>query len=353
MHLLLIAVVVVFALYTRFTRRSYETLAGVLAICAVAVCVMPIVSVAWHGLLFAWPHTKSVSIETRHGRAEAARPDIYYVILDGYSRADVLENVYGVDNGPFLAQLTSRGFYVADKSRPNYLQTLPSLAASLNGRYLDDLSMRYGRTDNRLPVTELVKNSWAMAYLRDRGYALINIASGVESTSPNPNVDRELDLGVIAFGEFETELLNLTPLSDILSRGGDETVANQRRRVLFEFSTLAAVPDLGRPRFVMCHIVSPHPPFVFDENGSVPNVPVQASINDGSHFKGTHEVYQRAYAAQVRFVNARLLEAIDAISQQPVRRIGRSSFSRAITEGDPSMIMSGWRTPSSGSERVS
>ena len=44
------------------------------------------------------------------------RPDIYYIILDGYSRADVLQYVYGYDNGAFIQSLQERGFYVADQT---------------------------------------------------------------------------------------------------------------------------------------------------------------------------------------------------------------------------------------------
>ena len=29
-------------------------------------------------------------------------PDIYYIILDAYGRADVLEEMFGYDNTPFL-----------------------------------------------------------------------------------------------------------------------------------------------------------------------------------------------------------------------------------------------------------
>ena len=36
-------------------------------------------------------------------------PDIYYVILDGYARGDVLEQYYGHDNAPFLDALREAG----------------------------------------------------------------------------------------------------------------------------------------------------------------------------------------------------------------------------------------------------
>ena len=50
------------------------------------------------------------------------------MILDGYTRDDVLDEVYGFDNEPFLAGLEDRGFYVARDSYANYPATYLSLA---------------------------------------------------------------------------------------------------------------------------------------------------------------------------------------------------------------------------------
>ena len=68
--------------------------------------------------------------------ASSALPDIYYIILDGYARADVLDSVYGYDNSEFIFWLEQHGFQVARGSRSNYSQTYLSLASSLNMTYL-------------------------------------------------------------------------------------------------------------------------------------------------------------------------------------------------------------------------
>ena len=51
---------------------------------------------------------------------ETYRPDIYYIILDGYARSDILQEIYNYDNSDFIDALKSRGFYVAEDSRSNY-----------------------------------------------------------------------------------------------------------------------------------------------------------------------------------------------------------------------------------------
>ena len=66
-------------------------------------------------------------------------PDIYYIILDAYSRDDVLQDFYQYDNGPFISELEALGFYVARCSRSNYASTRLSLPSSLNMDYIDNL----------------------------------------------------------------------------------------------------------------------------------------------------------------------------------------------------------------------
>jgi hypothetical protein len=72
--------------------------------------------------------------------SQEATPDIYYIILDGYGRADMLQALYGFDNSMFVNALEQRGFVVASESQSNYHRTLLSLSSSLNMQYLDRMS---------------------------------------------------------------------------------------------------------------------------------------------------------------------------------------------------------------------
>ena len=70
-------------------------------------------------------------------------PDIYYIILDGYGRSDILKNEYKYDNSDFLNGLRDLGFFIADCAQSNYAQTQLSLASSFNFNYIDALSNRF------------------------------------------------------------------------------------------------------------------------------------------------------------------------------------------------------------------
>jgi len=74
-------------------------------------------------------HTAKAATEeqTAHLASGATKPDIYYIILDGYSRDDTLQDFFSYDNTPFLKALEDMGFYVARCSQSNYAQTQLSL----------------------------------------------------------------------------------------------------------------------------------------------------------------------------------------------------------------------------------
>jgi len=68
-------------------------------------------------------------------------PDIYYIILDGYGRSDILKSEFGYDNSDFLNSLRDQGFFVADCAQSNYAQTQLSLASSLNFNYIRNINL--------------------------------------------------------------------------------------------------------------------------------------------------------------------------------------------------------------------
>lgn len=61
----------------------------------------------------------------------AKLPDIYFFVLDAYSRADMLHTHLNYDNSAFIADLRSRRYNVLDRSRANYLYTLLSVSSTM------------------------------------------------------------------------------------------------------------------------------------------------------------------------------------------------------------------------------
>ena len=99
-------------------------------------------------------------------------PNIYWIVLDAYTRADVLRDTFGYDNAPFLDQLRSRGFQVAEAASANYATTLPSLASALNWDHLDPDPVRAipGKLAYYAPLINRVRGNRTVRVLGALGY---------------------------------------------------------------------------------------------------------------------------------------------------------------------------------------
>lgn len=246
-------------------------------------------------------------------------PDIYYFILDGYARHDVLQEVYGYNNEPFLKQLEQRGFYIARNSTSNYCQTILSLASSLNMNYLQNLPEYKNYTGNKGKVlVEMIAESAARKELRKFGYKFMTFASGFYA-SEIKNADRYWESATsIHFDEFENALLNSTPLPDLALQFFQKNIfyGLHRKLVLFPFQKLPEAVTEASPKFVFVHIVAPHPPFVFGPNGEEVQADRPFNYYDGSYFiktGGSVPEYINGYKGQVQFLNPKILAAVDTI----------------------------------------
>ncbi len=248
-------------------------------------------------------------------------PDIYYIVPDAYARSDVLRQVFHHDNHEFLDFLAGRGFHVDPASVSNYNQTYLSLASSLNFTYLQDIellrNLNGSRATTRIPLRMLIHHSRLIGGLKKLGYTFVTFPSGYHATSFD-----EVDILVEnrwTPSEFQDALIATTPIPGLLAlAAGRDQYDWHRQRILNILDNLDSVAGkLNYPVFVFAHIFSPHPPFVFDDNGSDARASRPFTTDDGSHFftrhGGTSQEYVDGYTGQVAFLSRRLAEAIDRI----------------------------------------
>ncbi len=242
--------------------------------------------------------------------------DIYYIILDGYGRNDVLSELYTIDNQEFLDFLDSRGFYIANESQANYIQTALSLASSLNLGYLASSAPESG---SRLPLMQLINQSRVRQFLEQQGYQVLAVDSGYGPTKI-PNADSYLTPSSNTFlNQFEAYLITNTPLVYWMDKGDFGIVrvghGENRALVTYAFEQLVEVPQLTGPEFVFFHIISPHPPFVLDRNGNFvdPGPPSLVGFLDGDFFRGSTEDYTVGYYEKLLYTNQQMQIVIDAI----------------------------------------
>lgn len=269
--------------------------------------------------LYAYPETREIPLSQA---SDPSYPDIYYIILDSYTRADTLQQAYGYDNSAFLAELEKLGFVVADCSMTNYRQTKASLSSSLNMAYLTrDLDPRlYPESRSDAPNWNLILYSEVMKYVKARGYKTVAFATSApwsEWTHADAYFAPPQKIS-----DFEILLLETTAFKALEKTGRvnlhEMTSEHIRANTRLALETLSALPamDLGGPKFVFAHILPPHPPFVFAEDGS----PIADSrfLNKRGEYSPTQ--YAGGYTMQVTFINRAILQAVKEIlanSAQP------------------------------------
>lgn len=239
-------------------------------------------------------------------------PDIYYIILDGYGRNDILKEFYQYDNSAFIKFLTKKSFYIARKSTSNYAQTSLSLSCSLNLMYLDNISRKMGeKSFNRKPLRELIRDSRVTKILKTVGYKFVSFATGIAITEI-----RGADFYLTpywSFTEFENILINTTPIPFFMEKFSTKSLYDlHRERILYIFEHIASLSHIESPKFVFVHIVAPHPPFIFGRNGEKVKTLKKFSFADGKFIMKRME-YVKNYRNQLIFITKKIKEAIDKL----------------------------------------
>ncbi len=252
--------------------------------------------------------------------APANGPDIWLIVLDGYTGQEVLHSQYALDNSLFLDSLSSFGFQVAESSRANYVLTVLSLGAMLNWDYLHDPE---GRLQDDRPAEERLEHNRTVLELKELGYEFVFFRSSFPPLSSNEHADLQFPEHMI--GEFTTYWLGTTvlyPISFMLCqiRGCEdmgpflpESPHDLRERV----EALTALALRPGPKFVFAHFLLPHGPFRLDSKCRMMD-PVWPNVGSPAG----RETASALYADQVRCANLITLDLVEGIlansSETPV-----------------------------------
>lgn len=294
--------------------RRFSSTTTLLNVAGVAMCGLALASViATH-----WAIRAQVRPRIGPGAtlAQPERlPDIVLIVLDGYGRTDTFERLYGFSDKPFIDALRERGFYVADQARSNYSQTELSIASSLNLAFVQDLIPdTLSMEEARGVLDALIQDSEVARRLREKGYKTVAVTTGFPALRFE---NADLVLGSEGGDELYLDaLLEKTPFRR--SEASMESQFDQRRRLLKAgFANLGelATPSAA-PRFIIAHILAPHPPFVFDAKGNEARPKGPFGLWDGNHYLATISdaaTYRSGYREQARFIATQTLATIDRL----------------------------------------
>lgn len=313
----------------RRARFSFGRLNRVFNLMTIGLLVFPLgeIGVYYHGRAANHSATPVVSAGQEAPPVQN-RPDIYLLVLDSYSRADVLASEFGFDNRDFIGQLQDMGFYVASCSRSNYNDTLHSMASMLNMTYYEGAAVRFAENEDWL--TAYLNQNEVRKQLKGRGYNMVTFESEYRmlnwsdvdwnfAPTPAALLTRRMD-------PFEAMFIKSTALSPLLNVAfRHNSAVNQQienpysdhyRRQLYILDKLEHTTSLAGPKFVYAHLILPHRPLVFDAQGNL--------RSDTRFYQNGDPINQRlfkqGYVEQVEFANERMAAIVREIlssSKQP------------------------------------
>ena len=243
-------------------------------------------------------------------------PDVYYFILDMYTRQDLLQSWFGYDNSGFIRELESRGFYVAQCSQSNYTRTELSLGSSLNLSYLPELDPKFSdpKSIARSRLWSALKYNTVRYQFERMGYTTVSFANGFPWSEMD---DMDVYYTPPPFGsgmtEFETLFLETTLARNLQDLGWIDldqiNGQNFRDRDNLVFDSMDDVARMPGPKFVHVHLILPHPPFVFGPDGE--HTDPAEYWNEKKNYPS--DKFRIGYVNQLIFLNKKLLEMVDTI----------------------------------------
>ncbi len=280
------------------SRRSFSVLGRVLGIAVLAMLGWNIAGMLLH-------HGGALARSLKESRtgghpafaAPAAAPDIYCFVLDEFASVGSMRRLFGHDHAPFTDSLRRRGFIVSEGSKARFTETGPAIADILN-------LGQFAKKDNSYLA---VRRSAAVAFLKQRGYRIIDFAC-LESLfldGADRRVYYDLVRASVFFDDFyralfERSLLRVLP--DMWRRRKTDLTRYYRQRVLQVFAELPGAVREASPKFVFVHLFSPHEPFVFDRQGG--------EVDPDRIWDHADPKY---YLEQYIYISRRLLETADMI----------------------------------------
>lgn len=288
-----------------------------------------------------------------------SRPDIYFIIPDGYLQDSWLLKSINFDNSEFSSALNKRSFEVVQHAQNNYAATLHSLASILNMEYIKRNSSPYSDLDF---LRLLVTDNDVARQLQQIGYTYIQLLSGFWIPNPNADIIRDFTpSGMIEIdvtqNDFSTAMvsglpkkwktipelsqyykqsfwplyLNTTILRILHSQLGEVLYRNDSTpyslfdpsRFLDTVDEVESIAQLPEATFTVIHLLKPHLPVVFDEQGRTLAKNWEPSNNE--------------VISQLKFVNSKFLQMIDTIiheSRNPPVIIFQADHGSTHVDGD-------------------
>jgi hypothetical protein len=230
-------------------------------------------------------------------------PDIYYIIIDGLAREDVMKTNFKYETYDFQEELEKRGFLIPECAFSNYEGTARSITSSLNMNYLDTLGLKDSEIiDDNFYLGifyKLLHENEVLKILEGRGYQFVSFRgffpindfsesdfyfNYLENKQGNDDLQERnfrslflqttiLDRGK-QFIEAHSNLASFLPRSLYEFLAPDASQFSSRSyqwytQHMYQFSKLTTIPKLPGKKFIYSHFYTTHQPYVLEPDGSL------------------------------------------------------------------------------------
>lgn len=280
-----------------------------------------------------WPIANNVIASgesTRSGSVPAAgdkvtrgktRPNVYFIIVDAYARADALRKYVGMDNSVFVRELEGVGFRTLAQARANYMKTHMSIPSTLAMDYL--FTPERSQVEKWETIWDMMKgNNAVVRRFRELGYRYV-FAGGAQWCSTRTD-------GCIKptgiWSRATWQLAHNTPIPGMLSYVLPDVYravfTNQWR---FEMADVTAqIGDIigspaDAPLFFLYHEMAVHDSIYMADCSLRKNLGTE-QIDKVDHAERM-AASTGAYAATVTCINRKLKNLIARIAEKDPRRL--------------------------------
>jgi hypothetical protein len=286
-------------------------------------------------------------------KVNASSPDVYYILLDGYDREDLLRQDIGVSNHAFITELEQMGFVVPNCTQSNYNSTVFSVAGTFNMNYLDALGFSYedlskaayGLEFSTPELEASIHANPVMQQFKTMGYKIITFHEAYPFIN-FPNSDIVFDLAKDAQARVESSkfqyLFWKTTAIDFLIEetasgsfsdpfdkapvwlqqaiSDNFSLYQKYQQDLYQLDQLDHITQVPGKKFVYAHLMITHPDFAFTASGE---------------YRDNTSVTKAAYGDQVTYADQRILAIVKNIlasSQTPPIIILQGDHGYGLTE---------------------
>lgn len=243
---------------------------------------------------------------------EAEKPDIFFVVFDGYTSSQCLKEEFSYDNSPTDSTFQANHFFVSRSSRSNYNATPFSLSSTFEGQYLKPALEKDKVTSKTfVQAMETFRNNHLLSFLKKLGYGVKNfgcfdLKDAPLKTDPyfKDAYSKQIDDQTL-YSRIKRDIGWNFTVKNIFT-GASRIPESYRQNKAYHlyrnnYNWQALLKELQtaaeEPRFVYVHLMLPHEPFYLNGEGKeVPDTAVRT--------------LKEAYLEQVKFSNALLKQLI-------------------------------------------